>query len=342
MTEHTTRKTITVGIYGAAGYTGAELIRLLAGHPAARLVFATSTQDAGQPVPGTALTYIPHDAADPASVDAVFLALPHTASAPVAARARAAGTRAIDLSADLRLDTPEAFQEWYGAAHPNPELLPVPYGLPEINRAAIAGADVVANPGCYPTATLLGLYPLLAAHALAPGAPIIVDAKSGVSGAGRTPKASTHFVEVFGNLSPYNIGRAHRHTGEIEQEIARLDGGAGPLIFSPHLLPVDRGLLATIYATLAAPWPPAGLQSLYEETYAAEPLVSVLPAGQLATLHHAQRLNICAISVTPVTATHVVIVSVIDNLLKGASSQAVQNFNLMFGLPETTGLLQPA
>lgn len=334
-----TQSTIKVGIYGAAGYTGQELIRLLAGHPQAELVFATSNQDAGQPVPGTALVYQPHDAVAPDSVDAVFLALPHTASAPVAAAAKTAGTKVVDLSADLRMDTPESYQTWYDVAHPNPELLPAPYGLPEINRAAIIGQDVIANPGCYPTATLLGLYPLLGIQALAEAAPIIVDAKSGVSGAGRAPKPATHFVQVFGNLSPYNVGRVHRHTGEIEQEIAKLHDQTGPLIFTPHLLPVDRGLMATIYVTLSAPWEAASLQALYEETYAAEPLVQVLPAGQHATLKHAVHKNIGAVSVTPVTATQVVIVSVIDNLLKGASSQAMQNFNLIFGLQETTGLI---
>ena len=169
--------------------------------------------------------------------------------------------------------------------------------------------------------------------------PVFVDAKSGVSGAGRAPKANTHFVEVFGNLSPYNVGRTHRHTGEIEQEIAKVNGTTGPLIFAPHLLPVDRGLLATIYVQLAAPWSAAEVQSLYEECYADEPLVDVLPAGQFATLKHAQRKYNCAISVTVPTDQTVVICSAIDNLLKGASSQAMQNLNLMFGLPETLGLL---
>ncbi len=330
---------IKVGIYGAAGYTGQELVNILARHPYAELVFATSNQDAGQPVPGTDRCYVPHEEAPLPDVDMVFLALPHQASAPVAGAAFAAGVKAVDLSADLRLDTPEAYKQWYNALHPFPSLLPVPYGLPEINRAAIAGASLVANPGCYPTAALLGLYPLLASHALAEDAPIIVDAKSGVSGAGRTPSSTTHFVEVFGNLLPYNVGRAHRHTGEMEQEIARANGKTGPLIFTPHLLPVDRGLLATIYVELNAPWAGVALQSLYEETYAAEPLVDVLPAGQQATLRHAVRKPNCAISLTPVTEKLVVIVSVIDNLLKGAASQAVQNFNLMFGLPETTGIL---
>ncbi len=330
---------IKAGIYGAAGYAGQELVGLLAAHPQVELVFATSNQDAGQPVYGTDLSYVPHDDAPLPEVDVVFLALPHTASAPVAGQAFAAGVKVLDLSADLRMDTAAAYKAWYKVMHPFPSLLPVPYGLPEINRANIAGAPLVAVPGCYPTAALLGLYPLLTSHALAEDAPIIVDAKSGVSGAGRTPKPGNHFVEVFGNLTPYHVGRQHRHTGEIEQEIARANGKTGPLIFSPHLIPVDRGLLATIYVELAAPWAPVALQSLYEESYAHEPLVEVLPAGQLATLRHVVRRNNCALSITAATDRHVVIVSAIDNLGKGAAGQALQDFNLMFGFEETTALL---
>jgi len=331
--------TIKAGIYGAAGYTGQELVRLLARHPHVTIAFATSGQDAGRRVPGTKLVYQKPEEVSPGEVDVVFLALPHTAAAPLAAQALQAGKRAIDLSADLRLDDPAVYAQWYGAPHPAPELLPAPYGLPEINRARIAGAKAVANPGCYPTATLLGLYPLLSAHVLADGAPIIVDAKSGVSGAGKTPSATTHFCEVFGNLSPYKVGRVHRHLCEMEQEIAKLNGRVGPLIFTPHLLPVDRGILATIYVTLKPGWSAAALQSLYEETYAAEPLVEVLPAGQQATLHHVVHTNGCALSLTQPTDALLIVVACIDNLLKGAAGQAVQNFNLMFGLPETTALL---
>jgi len=245
----------------------------------------------------------------------------------------------IDLSADLRLTTPEAYEKWYKTPHPAPELLPVPYGLPEIHRAELKGIDMVAAPGCYPTTTLLGLYPLLKTHVIEAGTPIIVDAKSGVSGAGREPKANTHFVEVFGNFSPYNPGRVHRHVGEIEQEINKLDDTTGTLIFTPHLLPVDRGLMSSIYVTLKDDFNSDQAQSLYEEVYGNEPLVNVLPPGQQATLKHVVRTNGAAISLTPVTPRYLHITSVTDNLRKGASGQAVQCFNLMYGFPETTGLL---
>lgn len=334
-----TENKIRVGVYGGAGYAGLDLVEILAQHPNVELVFATSNTYDGQPIDGTNLRYIPSETVDLSAVDAVFLALPHKASAPIAAKALALGKKVIDLSADLRLNTPEAYQKWYGAAHPNPELLPVPYGLPEINRANIIGQNVVAAPGCYPTTTLLGLYPLLKAHVISPDAPIIVDAKSGVSGAGREPKQNTHFVEVFGNFSPYNPGRVHRHVGEIEQEIHKVNGDVGTLIFTPHLLPVDRGLMASIYVTLNADFTSDQAQGLYEEVYQNEPLVRVLPPGQQATLRHVVRTNTCAISLTPVTDKYLHITSVTDNLRKGASGQAVQDFNLMFGLPETTALL---
>lgn len=339
MTDNGHKQTIRVGVYGASGYAGMDLIDILIRHPHVELVFGTSDSFAGQPIPGTALTYIKHDAAPLDDVNAVFLALPHGVSAQMAAKAAAKNLKVIDLSADLRLDTAESYKMWYGHEHPQPELLSAPYGLPEINRDKLKGAQVVAAPGCYPTTTLLGIYPLLAAHVVAPGRPVIVDAKSGVSGAGREPKPNTHFVEVFGNLSPYNPGRSHRHVGEIEQEMHKLDDSVGVLIFTPHLLPVDRGLMASIYVELQPEFRSAQAQSLYEEVYQHEPLVNVLPSKQQATLKHVVRTNGCAISLTPVTDAMLHITSVTDNLRKGASGQAVQCFNLMVGLPETTALL---
>ncbi len=338
MQQNGNDSTIRVGIYGASGYAGMDLVDILVKHPQVELVFGTSNTYKGQNIGGTNLNYIPHDQVDLDSVDAIFLALPHTASAPVAAEGLKRGLKVIDLSADLRLNTPESYEKWYNTPHPNPELLPVPYGLPEINRAQLKGIDLVAAPGCYPTTTILGLYPLLKAYAISPDAPIIVDAKSGVSGAGREPKANSHFVEVYSNFSPYSPGRVHRHVGEIEQEIHKVNDEIGTLIFTPHLLPVDRGLMASIYVTLKDDFSSSQAQSLYEEVYGEEPLVHVLPAKQQATLKHVVRTNTCAISVTPVTERYLHITSVTDNLRKGASGQAVQCFNLMYDLPETMAL----
>lgn len=332
--------TINVGVYGASGYAGQDLIELLTAHPHTRVVFGTSDSYAGEAIPGTDLQYIPHADAPLAAVEAVFLALPHKASAPVVKRALDASLRVLDLSADLRLKTPEVYKQWYGIDHPCPELLPTPYGLPEIHRAQLsAETHAVAVPGCYPTATLLGLYPLLQHAALADGAPIIVDAKSGVSGAGRSAKPHLHYVEVYGNLSPYGTGRSHRHVGEIEQEIHAHQATVGPVIFTPHLVPIDRGLMSSIYVTLNGTLTAGDAQSLYEETYDNEALVDVLSAGTQATFKHAQRKNNAAISLTPVNGRYLHITSVIDNLRKGAASQAVQNFNILYAFDETTGLL---
>jgi len=330
---------IRAGVYGAAGYAGHDLVSILTRHPQVEIGFATSNTSAGAAVPGTFLQYVPHDDASFDEIDVVFLALPHTASAPIAKEARDAGVKVVDLSADFRLDDAAVYEEWYGVTHPHPEMVgAVPYGLPEINRDVIREADIVAVPGCYPTTTLLGLMPLLRMDVLANGAPVIVDAKSGVSGAGRTPKASTHFVEVFGNLSPYKAGRAHRHVAEIEQEMAKL-GQAGPLVFVPHLLPVDRGLMASIYVTLSYRVTSDRVRALYHDAYDGEQLVELLPLGEHATLKHVIHKNHCTISLTPVTEQYLHITSVTDNLRKGAAGQAVQCFNLMFDLPETTGLL---
>ena len=332
-------KSVRAGVFGGSGYAGLDLLELLAGHPLVELAFATSNTYAGQEAPGTALRYLPSAEASLADVDVIFLALPHTASAPVAKRGIDAGVKVVDLSADLRLDTPAAYEETYQVAHPHPQLLPAPYGLPEINREAISHADVVATPGCYPTTTLLGLYPLLLLDALDADAPIIVDAKSGVTGAGRKPSLTTHFAEVYGNLIPYKTGRSHRHVGEIEQETQKLKGGAGPVIFCPHLLPVDRGLMASIYVSLNDSLASGDAHDAFSEVFAGEPLVDVLPPGQQATLGHAVKTNKCVISLTATLERHLHITSVTDNLRKGASSQALQNMNLMFGFDETLGLI---
>lgn len=330
---------IRVGVYGASGYAGLDLVEILAQHPHVKLVFATSNTYANQPVLHTDLRYIPSEAADMSSVDLIFLALPHLTSAQFARKGVDAGCRVIDLSADLRLKTPESYKQWYGHEHPHPELLPVPYGLPELHRDEIRGAKVVAAPGCYPTTTILGLYPLLKLQAISSEAPIIVDAKSGVSGAGRNPSDKTHFVEVFGNLSPYNTGRKHRHVGEIEQEITQLMDLTDPLIFTPHLLPVDRGLMSSIYVTLNHTITADKVYNLYQDIYMDEPLVTVLPLGEEATLRHAVRTNRCVININPISERYVHITSVTDNLRKGASGQAVQCMNLMYDWPETTALL---
>ncbi|MFQ6058938.1 MAG: N-acetyl-gamma-glutamyl-phosphate reductase [Anaerolineae bacterium] len=347
---------VNIGIFGATGYTGYELIRILRRHPQAHIVFTTSERYAGQrlcdvfPCPWD-LALVPSDEASLDQVDAAFLCLPHGASMGMVQRVYEAGVRAIDLSADFRLADATTYERWYGTAHTAPGLLPeAVYGLTEIHRQQIRGARLVANPGCYPTGALLGLYPLAREGLLAEG-PIIVDAKSGVSGAGRKPSLTTHFVEVNENLSPYQIGHVHRHVVEMEQELNRIQGtrtqvdrGTGGnkyrVVFAPHLLPVNRGILTTMYVQLREPWDGEPLLDLYREVYAGEPFVQILPSGRLATLRHAVGTNRCAISLTCVDDTdHVIVVTAIDNLIKGASGQAVQNLNVMLGLEETLGLI---
>jgi N-acetyl-gamma-glutamyl-phosphate reductase len=263
---------------------------------------------------------------------------------PAVAAARAAGARVVDLSADFRLHDPAVYQRWYGIAHTEPALLAqAVYGLPELHRAAIAPADLVANPGCYPTSVILGLAPLARAGWL--HGQVIADSKSGVSGAGRKPKLNNSFVEANENLSPYSIGYSHRHIAEMEQELSaarRTMDDAGQdmrIVFSPHLLPVSRGILSTIYVSLPNGVDQAAVRAAYAEAYAHEPFVHLLPTGQVATLHHTVHSNRCAIGLTfvPDSAT-LIVTSTIDNLLKGASGQAVQNMNVMFGLAETMGL----
>lgn len=333
---------LQAGVLGATGYTGIELVGLLRRHPSVAVAFAASESNPGRNLaevyPGAAPTALIHpDDAPIGDVDVLFLCLPHTASAPVAQRALEKGVRVIDLSADFRLRDAGLYAEWYRVDHPCPELLgQAVYGLTEVERARLPEANLVANPGCYPTSALLGLWPLARANAL--DGRVIIDAKSGVSGAGRSPKAETHFVEVADNLKPYSIGRAHRHLPEIEQELQEWSGVDQTVVFSPHLLPVSRGLLSTIYITLRGGWDGARARQVYRETFSDEPFVEVLRDDQPATLGHVNHTNRCAIGICQAGQT-LIVTSAIDNLLKGASGQAVQNMNVMFGLAETAGLI---
>jgi N-acetyl-gamma-glutamyl-phosphate reductase len=347
---------INVGILGATGYTGLELLKIFAHHPNVQVSWLTSESSAGQcfgevfafPLPQSDMRLVTSADADLAGVDAVFACLPHaTAQGPVAA-ARNAGARVIDLSADFRLHDAEDYKAWYGAQHTQPALLrEAAYGLPELHRSAIREANLVANPGCYPTSVILGLAPLARAGWLA--GTIIADSKSGVSGAGRQPSLKTHFVEANENLSPYSIGRAHRHLAEMEQEISALarasDRGAElqaqpwQLIFSPHLVAANRGIVSTIYVNLPPDATQDRIRAAYQDMYHGERFVRLLPPGQVATMAHTVNTNCCAIGLTFVPDSPTLIVtSSIDNLIKGASGQAVQNMNLMFGFDEETAL----
>ncbi|HEX6383873.1 MAG TPA: N-acetyl-gamma-glutamyl-phosphate reductase [Anaerolineae bacterium] len=334
---------IRVGVFGATGYTGFELVRILMRHPDVNIAFATSFSYEGKSLAdvypsGPDLPLISADSASIDQVDVVFLCLPHAAAASTAVAALEAGARVIDLSADFRLRDAATYAGWYDHEHPAPHLLTeAVYGLTEFARAELVEASLVANPGCYPTSVLLALQPLLAGPA-AITSPVIVDAKSGVSGAGRTPKQNTHFVEVADNFSPYKIGRAHRHLPEMEQAIVDWRNDPPSLIFSPHLLPVPRGILSTIYVTPGEPWDEGELRVRYNDVYAGEPFVTVLPAGQLASLAHVTHTNRCAISLTR-AGNSLILTSAIDNLVKGAAGQAVQNMNVMFGCKETAGLV---
>ncbi|GMR09970.1 MAG: N-acetyl-gamma-glutamyl-phosphate reductase [Anaerolineae bacterium] len=333
---------IEVGVLGATGYTGAELIRLIGRHEQVRLAFATSRSNPdrslAQVFPGAPeVDLIAPEHAPLKDVDLVFLCLAHGQSAEVAAAALQAGTRVIDLSADFRLADADTYQQWYGQPHAAPELLDeAVYGLTEIAREQLSGARLVANPGCYPTTVLLALYPLLLGSAVS--GQVIVDAKSGVSGAGRTPKLATHFVEVAGDLRPYSIGRTHRHLPEMEAMIALWGDSHPKLIFSPHLVPIPRGLLSTLYVPLRSGWVESQLHELYLETYADEPFITILPVGEVATLRQVNYSNRCVIGMTEVEGT-LVVTAAIDNLQKGAAGQALQNMNVVFGLEETAGLL---
>lgn len=341
---------IRVGIIGATGYAGAELVRLLSGHPEARLE-ALTTQSYGGAVFWEVYPHlykyinnVCEELELPSLVekcDVVFTALPHGHAMAVAAEVMRQGKRLIDLGADFRISQAEVYQSWYKVKHTQEELLKrAVYGLPELYREKIAGAAIVANPGCYPTSAILGLAPLLKNKLLFNDS-VIVDAKSGVSGAGRGLSLGTHYCEVNENFRAYNVA-AHRHTPEIEQELGALAGESMVISFTPHLTPMNRGILSTIYGKLVRSMEQEELLDLYNNFYQGQKFVRVMPRGMLPQTKMVAGSNNCDIAVVPDSRTgRVVVVSAIDNLIKGAAGQAVQNMNIMLGLPEETGIDRP-
>lgn len=333
-----------VAILGGSGYTALELMKLLLRHPHATIKAVTSRDQERPPIhtlhPSlTRRLEIECEVFDPDSlasqVEVAFSALPHGASIAAAKPLIERGVRVIDLSADYRLWNPDVYAQWYGETHGDTgNLAEAVYGLPELYRKKIPSARLIANPGCYPTTAILGLAPLLAGkHVEQKG--IVIDSKSGVSGAGRTPKLMTHFPECNESMQAYNVGR-HRHTPEIEQILGDVAGEAVSVIFTPHLVPMDRCIFSTIYAPLKTDKSEAELLEVYRQFYAGEPFVRVIE--HLPSTKDTAHTNFVDITVRVVHDRAVVLVCE-DNLIKGASGAAVQNFNLMFGYPETTALL---
>jgi N-acetyl-gamma-glutamyl-phosphate reductase len=336
---------IKIGIVGGTGYTGVELLRLLAQHPEAELAVITSRKEAGMAVADlfpnlrgrVDLAFEDPARAPLARCDVVFFATPNGVAMTQARELIEAGVRVIDLAADFRLRDVGVWEKWYGMEHACPDLLAeAVYGLPEVNREAIRKARLIANPGCYPTAVQLGFLPLVEAGVVDTDH-LIADAKSGVSGAGRKAEVHTLFAEAADNFKAYGVA-GHRHLPEIRQGLARVAGREVGLTFVPHLTPLIRGIHATLYARLTRE---VDLQALYTERYRHEPFVDVMPAGTHPETRSVRSANVCRISVhRPQGGDTVVVLSVIDNLVKGAAGQAVQNMNILFGLPETMGLYQ--
>jgi len=336
---------VKVGVVGGTGYTGVELLRLLAQHPQVELVAITSRAEAGLPVADlfpslrrrVDLRFSDPKNAQLTACDLVFFATPNGVAMQQAATLLEAGTRVVDLAADFRIRDVAEWEKWYGMTHASPELVAeAVYGLPEVNREAIRGARLVANPGCYPTAVQLGFLPLVESGAVELGH-LIADAKSGVSGAGRKAEVATLFAEASDNFKAYAVA-GHRHLPEIQQGLSRAAGATVGLTFVPHLTPMIRGIHATLYARVTRE---ADFQALYEQRYAHEPFVDLLPFGSHPDTRSVRAANICRIALhRPQGGDTLVVLSVIDNLVKGAAGQAVQNMNIMFGFDEMAGLTQ--
>lgn len=360
---------VAVAVIGASGYVGGELLRLIAIHPRMELTAATSEKSVGS----SASSIFPHLASlvslsfeelAPEAIakraDAVFLALPHTKSFLPVAACLEVGTPVVDLSADYRLKSPRQYETWYQTSHPMPDLLrKAVYGLPELHRAEIRSARLVASPGCYPTAAILQLAPLAANGLIEPGT-IVIDAKSGLSGAGRSPALPYHFPEAHESVEPYKIGQ-HRHIPEIEQELSWLvsqsahkevpraagehspaEQSAMPVAFTPHLVPMNRGILSTAYCRLTRPIEVDVLRTLYRDYYAGERFIRLQTGDAPANPRHVRGSNFCDLAIFTDNRTGwIVTTAALDNLVKGAAGQAIQAMNLMLGFPEETGLLSP-
>jgi N-acetyl-gamma-glutamyl-phosphate reductase len=345
---------IKVGIVGGTGYTGVELLRLLAVHPDVQLTAITSRKEDGMPVADmypslrgrVALAFSAPDKVDLKQCDVVFFATPHGVAMAQAPELLAAGVKVIDLGADFRLKNKASFEQWYKIPHTCADLLEqAVYGLPELNRDAVKQARLIANPGCYPTTMQLGFYPLLKAG-LIDAASLIADAKSGVSGAGRKAEIGSLFSEASDNFRAYGVS-GHRHTPETVAQLQRFTDQKVGLIFTPHLVPMIRGMHSTLYARLTKEIDNAALQALFEEQYRDSPFVDVMPFGSHPETRSTRGSNMLRLALhrpdqDGAPGNTVIILVVQDNLLKGASGQAVQCMNLMFGLPETAGLQQIA
>lgn len=339
---------IKAGIVGATGYTGVELMRLLARHPQVQLEVVTSRSEAGKAVSEyfpslrgiVDQAYVEPDVSRLAACDVVFFATPNGTAMQTAPALLDQGVRIIDLSADFRLKDVQEWEKWYGQKHACPQLLAeAVYGLPELNREMIRQTRLLANPGCYPTAIQLGFLPLLENRLVNPGS-LIADAKSGVSGAGRKMSLMYHYCEAADSFSAY-AAKGHRHLPEIRQGLQSVTDEPVGLVFVPHLLPMIRGIHATLYASLHDS--SIDLQGLYEQRYRDEPFVDVMTAGSHPNTSSVRGTNMCRIAChIPQGGNTAVILAVEDNLVKGAAGQAIQNMNIMFGLPETTGLLAAA
>lgn len=339
---------IKVGIVGGTGYTGVELLRLLSQHPHVELKAITSRKEDGMPVADmfpnlrgrVGLSFQTPEKAALHECDVVFFATPHGVAMSQAKTLLAQGVRVIDLAADFRLQDTQIFEQWYKMPHACPDLLKESvYGLVELNRSKIADAKVIGNPGCYPTTVLLGLAPLIEdGKRLIDTSHVIADCKSGVSGAGRKAEVGSLFSEAGDNFKAYGV-KGHRHHPEISEQLQRLAGSSVGLVFVPHLVPMIRGMFSTIYARILPEAMGTDFQALFEQRYANEAFVDVMPAGSLPETRSVRGSNQLRIAVhRPDNGDQLVILVTQDNLVKGASGQAVQNMNLMFGLPEAAGL----